>query len=162
MEQARAHALNDKLIEHAIRTISDWPYERRVYALRVPYLIYESAMNAALRLELPKARPLLEIMTAAVVLAAEMMDVARRYGAQLVFDDLPTSFIAQVQKRMQSYSPTVTTEEAGALLGCTDRHVRRLAGRSLIAARRLPTGAWLCQTRSVFAYRERNQVRKVT
>jgi hypothetical protein len=46
----------------------------------------------------------------------------------------------------------LTTQETASLLGCTSRHVRRLARQAKIQGRIGPLGAWHCTADSVYAY----------
>lgn len=50
----------------------------------------------------------------------------------------------------------VSSSQAANYLGCTERHVRRLAKRGAIKGRIGPDGSWRCSTTSIRDYRRRS------
>lgn len=74
----------------------------------------------------------------------------------LAVTDLPDGFFRDLVTHRLVYEQTaLTTHEAARVLGCTTRHVRRLARTGRINGRVGPAGAWSCAGPSVISYRER-------
>jgi hypothetical protein len=98
-----------------------------------------------------------KVAAAAVKVATEMIRIGIAEGADpellRVYDEGMAEMVSH------AYFPekaVFTATEAATLLGCTDRHVRRLIRGGQLDGRRAPTGAWRCAATSVLSYRKRN------